>query len=219
MAVKPEYRFDQGDRVLCNVGARWLAGTVLSRDVEDPEEPDEEKLAYVVKTDAIKGHLESRTVSAPYDVDVVVCRERCFSVESELSLAKWAAPVIDRRPSLRFAPGDEVGIRVRDKSDGYEQWIHGKVVEIWPALPKPAQTGLLWSADAIPYKIVVAKGGAFYCHRDDHTLIRLPQNVPRVPVKTISKRFENRELADGRVERFDHMTLRGRIVDISEDDD
>mmetsp|Transcript_6848 Transcript_6848/g.8849 ORF Transcript_6848/g.8849 Transcript_6848/m.8849 type:complete len:266 (-) Transcript_6848:362-1159(-) len=216
---KRKYRFDQGDRVVCNVGDRWLAGSVLSKDVEDPEDPDEPHLAYVVKTDAIKGFVESNTISAPVDEDEVVCRERCFSAESELTLTKWAAPITDRRLPLRFGPGDEVGIRVWDSIDGYEHWVRGKVAEIWPALPKPVEAGFLKSADAVPYKIVADAGGAFHCHRDDHTLIRLPQNVPRKPGKTISKRFENRELADGRIERFDHMTLRGRVMDVSSDDD
>eukprot|EP00404_Azadinium_spinosum_P059534 CAMPEP_0180704188 /NCGR_PEP_ID=MMETSP1038_2-20121128/7018_1 /TAXON_ID=632150 /ORGANISM="Azadinium spinosum, Strain 3D9" /LENGTH=254 /DNA_ID=CAMNT_0022735995 /DNA_START=179 /DNA_END=940 /DNA_ORIENTATION=- len=205
----PELRFSKGDRVLCNVGDRRLIGTVLDKDVEDPEDPEEDNLAYVVKTDAIPGALESRTISAPSDFDEVICRERCFA-QSEVALTKWAAPIIlpNQRKPLRFNLKDKVAIRVQDHSDGYEQWVCGEVLEVWPVLKGKPKEGFLRTAEAVPYKVAVEKRGVFYCHRDEHTLIRLPENIPRTLVKTISKRFENRKLPDGAVEKFDHVTLR-----------
>lgn len=216
-----EFRFKQGDRVLCNLGDRRLAGTVLSRDVEDPEDPEGERIAYVVKTDAIPGVIEGNTISAPADEDLVICRERCFNAKSESSYTKWAAPIIQEqhRKVLRFGPGEEVAIRVQDRPDGYEQWVCGRVSEVWPALPGRVGRGFLTTASHCAYKVNVGRGNDFYCHRDDHTLIRLPANIPKKPGKTISKRFENRKLPDGSVERFDHVTLRSKRVTVEEEED
>jgi len=130
---KQELRFSQGDRVLCNMGVRRLAGKVIDTNVEDPEEPDaEELIAYVVKTDNLPGIEPSRTISAPADEDEVICRERCFHSQREFLLAKWAAPLKpDRKKALRFQLADSVIIRIRDGPDGYEQWAQGKVIEVW----------------------------------------------------------------------------------------
>lgn len=206
-----EFRFDQGDRVLCNVGERRLAGKVLSRDVEDPE--GGENLAYVVKTDALPG-FPARNLSVPADEDEVVCRDRCFHAQSELGFTRWAAPIIkaDQRKPLRFSLNERVVIRIQDNGDGFEQWVCGQVLEIWPSLPFNKEEGFLKSADAVPYAIAVEGRGAFYCHRDEHTLIRHPDNVPRTPGKRITPRFEKRKRPDGTMEEFDHLTLRSKMV-------
>jgi len=196
------------------MGPRRFPGIVLSTNVEDPEEPGE-IIPYVVKTDALPGVADSNTISAPSDIDEVVCRERCFNSQYEMDLAKWAAPMsLSKSKPLRFNLEDTVAIRVMDSSKGYEQWKVGKVVEVWPALPGAAPTGFLKSADAVPYKIELQEDfrQRFYCHRDEHTLIRKPENVPQTPTKAISKRFEKRRLADGSIEKFDHLTLRGKIL-------
>merc|ERR1712100_826531 len=112
-----------------------------------------------------------------------------------MSLAKWAAPVIpvEKRKPLRFNVNDQVSIRIQDNKDGYEQWVSGTVMQTWSVLPGPRQTqGLMVSAEAVPYKVVVDKRGAFYCHRDDHTLIRDKENAPKTLGKSIAKRFETR---------------------------
>jgi len=204
-------RFQQGDRVLCNIGERRLAGVVIEVNVEDPDDPSE-RIPYVIKTDAYPG-IPSSTISAPCDDDETICRDRCFEASSEeCDLARWASPVVaaGRRQSLRFAHQDSVCIRVRDSADGNEHWIPGQVVELWPGLRGEPGEGFLVSAESVPYLVLAQDDTAYYCHLDDHTLIRKPENAPKVPVKGISKRFEHRKLPDGSVERFDHVTLRSR---------
>lgn len=218
---KPELRFSQGDRVLCNMGVRRLPGVVLSLNVEDPEDPTE-LVAYVVKTDNLLGVAPSNTISAPCDEDFVICRDRCFNSESETDLTKWAAPLkLDRNKPLRFSVGDGVAIRVNDRDDGYEQWMDGCISEVWPSLPyEKEEDSFLKSAEAVPYKVSLQgnPNQTFYCHRDDHTLIRKPENKPRTSAKTISKRFEKRKLDNGLIEKFDHVTLRGKIVEEEDSD-
>jgi len=212
--MKCTYRFEQKDRVLCCVGDRWLPGSVLSTDVEDTEEPDGERLPYVVKTDGLPG-FEGRTISAPCDEDGTICRERCWHEETEQELAMWSAPVVPprlRKP-LRFALGDAVAIRIWDHDDGREQWALGLITAVWHPLPGPHDAeGFLASGEAVPYRVQVEGEGSYLCIRDEHTLIRKPENVPRTLGFGISKRFEKRKLPDGTVEKFDHLTLRGRKV-------
>lgn len=207
-------RFQQADRVLCNLGERWIAGRILSLGVPDPDNPAD-KLPYVVKTDMLPG-IGQKTISVPCDSHEVCCRERCFHEETELDFAKWAAPCISekgRRKPLRFSLNEKVAIRVQDTKDGYEHWIQGNVADVWHTLPGHCEKeGFLTTADAIPYKIVVADNATFFCHLDEHTLIRRPENVPRTPGRTISKRFERRRLPDGSMEQFDHVALRSKIL-------
>ncbi|CAK0883647.1 unnamed protein product, partial [Prorocentrum cordatum] len=212
--MKCIYRFDQKDRVLCCVGDRWLPGTVLSTCVDDPEDPGGERIPYVVKTDALPG-FDGKTISAPCDHDGTICRERCWHEETEPELAKWSAPVLPprlRKP-LRFALGDAVAIRIWDHDDGREHWARGIVTAVWHPLPGPHDAeGLFASGEAVPYRVQVEGEGSYLCVRDEHTLIRRPENAPRTPGIGISKRFEKRKLKDGTVENFDHLTLRGRVV-------
>lgn len=208
----PELRFSQGDRVMCNVGERRLAGVVLSLNVEDPE--DGELLPYVVKCDV------GSTISAPSDVDLVVCRERCFDTKTELDLAKWAAPTkLNKAKPLRFSLNDAVAIRVKDDDAGFEQWIDGKILEVWPAFPGPVGEGFLQTAETAPYLVETQGNQTFYCHRDEHTLIRKPENKPRTLSKTLSKRFEVRKLDNGEFEKFDHVTMRGKRVESMNESD
>jgi len=213
----PELRFTQGDRVLCNVGERWIAGTVLSTNVDDPEEPGD-LIPYVIKTDPLMG--ESRTISAPVDSDGCILRERCFNQKNESELTRWSAPIaFDKAKKLRFGVGDAVAIRAMDTSNGFECWLDAKVSETWATLPFEKEEGMLKAAEAVPY-VVVSKDHnvTFYCHRDEHTLIRKPENKPQKPGKTVSKRFEIRERTDGKKEKFDHVTLRGKVVDEIDED-
>ena len=66
------------------------------------------------------------------------------------------------------------------------------------------------TADTAPYLVQTGERGAYYCQRDEHTLIRKPENVPRSLGKAISQRFEKRTSADGTVEVFDHVTTRSK---------
>jgi len=224
--MKPELRFDVGDRVLCNMGERRLVGVVKMKDVCNDGDHGEghgdhgEKIAYVVEPDTIPGSESKKMISVWYDEDEVVCRERCFH-ESELWLTKWAAPIISesQRKPLRFSPDEIVGIRIWDTDDGFEQWVFGRVLEIWPSLPEPVQEGFLQSADAVPYKVDVHGHGIFYCHRDDHTLLRRPENVPRTPGKRITPRFEPRKLPNGNMVMFDNLTLHNTITQPDSDKD
>jgi len=185
---------------------------ILSLNVEDPNDP-EDIFPYIVKTDNYPGVAESRTISVPSDSDDTVMRERCFNSKNEGSLAKWAAPIISekQRKMLRFSVGDNVAIRVKDDSSGYEQWKKGTVIEVWSKLPGKVQEGFLASAEAVPYLVeldATKNDEKFYCHRDDHTLIRKPDNIPQKLGKTISNRFETKTLDDGSVVKFDHVSLR-----------
>jgi len=207
--------------VLCNIGSRRLLGKVIGIHVDDPEDPDEEPFAYVVKTEALPS-LESRTISAPSDSDGCICRERCFRVFDEAEQSKWAAPLIptDKRKPLRFGLEDKVCIRIWDEPKGYEKWVPGKVVELWPSLPKPKKKGHDYEwAEGLPYKVSVDSLGDFFCHWDDHTLIRKAENAPQTAVKSISKRMEKRKREDGTLEVVDHVTLRRRTVGPESDDD
>lgn len=210
--MKRSLRFEQKDRVVCNMGERWIMGTVLDTDVEDPE--DGERLPYVIKTDGMPG-FEGGTISAPADEDGTICRERCWHAESDFELAGWTAPVLSprlRKP-LRFAVGDDVAIRVWDDRNGFEQWVTGLVVEVWCEIPgRHEKEGLLATGEAVPYKIEVEDLGPFLCHRDDYTLVRKSENAPKTPSRGISKRFEQRKLQDGTLQKFDHLTLRGRVM-------
>jgi len=215
--MKPELRFDVGDRVLCNVGERRLVGVVKMKDVwthgdhgeghGDHGENHCQRIAYLVQPDAIPGSESKPMITVWYDDDEVVCRERCFH-ESESSLTKWAAPIIseNQRKPLRFSPDEIVVIRIWDTDGGYEQWVCGRVLEIWPSLPEPVLEGFLQSADAVPYKVDVYGHGIFYCHRDDRTLLRRPENVPRAPGQRLTARFELRE------RMFDNLTLHDTIM-------
>lgn len=214
-------RFERGDRIVCNLGELWIAGTVLDCHVSNPEGAHLARIPYVVKTDAFPGKFESRTISAPSDTDGVVCRERCFNHNQEDSLARWCAPAVtvESRKPLRFADGDRVAIRVKDLSGGYENWMLAGIVSTWTEMPLPSRLGnahRLKPHVIVPYVLMSEGREVFYCHRDDHTLIRKPEHVPQIPLKSISKRFEKRRCSDGTVEMFDHVTLRSKPA--NEDD-
>lgn len=116
---------------------------------------------------------------------------------------------------LRFSCGDSVGFRVGDHDDGSDQWFNGVVRETWAKLSGPCTFEEIQFAQFVTYRLEVDPSHAFeesvfYCHRDDHTLIRKPQNIPQIRTRGISKRMEKRRLVDGAWEMFDHVTLRGR---------
>lgn len=198
-------RFEQGDRVVCNLGERWAVGTVLSTNVDDPEEPGADKIPYVVKVDA-------GTISAPVDEDQVIRRERCFDAGRERFVAECCASAVSphMRKPLRFSAGDQVAIRVMDLPTGFENWRRGRVLSTWMELSIGPAEGKV-----VPY-VIQTDRGTYYCHRDDHTLIRQPEHVPQTLQKSISKRFEQRKRPDGTLEVFDHATLRSKLVSNAE---
>mmetsp|Transcript_108931 Transcript_108931/g.232777 ORF Transcript_108931/g.232777 Transcript_108931/m.232777 type:complete len:358 (-) Transcript_108931:70-1143(-) len=211
---RSQLRFDLNDRVLCNCGARWLAGLIVGTAVPD----DIDFIPYLVKTDPFPG-VPQRTISVPDDDDEICIREVCFDPCSELHLIKAAAVVVpeSRKPRTRFAVGEKVVCRVRNSpDDGLERWVPGAVSEVWPKLAGQK----MWDfdgvtgnfADIVPYKVVLDSGTWIYCHRDDHTLIRREGMEPQTRVRGISKRMELRKGKDGRKERVDHTTERRKLM-------
>jgi len=209
-------RFEQGDRVVCNLGPRWAVGTVLSTNVDDPEEPGADKIPYVVKVDAVAGMFPSRTIAAPVDEDKVIRRERCFDAGREHFIAECCASAVSpqMRKPLRFSAGDQVAIRVMDLPTGLENWRCGHVRSTWMELPI-GPVGDRVERKVVPY-VIQANSGTYYCHRDDHTLIRQPEHVPQTLQMSISKRFEQRKRPDGTLEVFDHATLRSKLASNAE---
>eukprot|EP00930_Biecheleria_cincta_P035054 TRINITY_DN24141_c0_g1_i1.p1 TRINITY_DN24141_c0_g1~~TRINITY_DN24141_c0_g1_i1.p1 ORF type:complete len:305 (-),score=42.66 TRINITY_DN24141_c0_g1_i1:233-1081(-) len=199
---KPDLRFAAGDRVLCNMGDFWVPGKILDCNVTNPEDPTD-KVPYVVKTDITQNAKESRTISVPYDDDKVCRREVCFG-QVEWKLSSDASPLRRSQDSkLRFEKGCRVAFRVRDSAQGFDQWQTG-VVE--------ATCFQLQDGVSLPYMLRAESGLFFFAHLDDHTLVRLPANVPQKRCKGIAKRLEARTRVDGQQEKFDHVTLRGRII-------
>lgn len=203
---KPPLRFSQGDAVLCNIGSRWVRGRVLSCNVEDSEQPDT-VLPYVVKTDNLPGIMPSRTISVPCDEDAVCTREVCFPV-ADWCFAVHASPTYcaaDAQKPLRFTAGCRVAFRVYDWPNGFDRWLEGKVIAVWKQVNFRTQQRL-------PYLLEAEDRTHYWCHIDSHTLLRAPENRPQQRRNGIASRLEVRRLPDGSLEKFDHVTLRGRPV-------
>merc|ERR1712232_1018472 len=103
--------------------------------------------------------------------------------------------------ALRFAVDAPVGFRVADTPEGFDKWLTGVVDSHWYELP---------NGKIVPYKLKTETGQVYYCHRDEHTLIRSKENIPQERVKTIAVRIEKRQREDGTWEKYDHVTGRGR---------
>lgn len=129
--VRSRLRFDLNDRVLCNCGDRWLPGHVVGTAV-----PDDNLLAYLVRTDALPG-IPSDTISVPSDNDKLCIQEVCFDPDEQLQLVRCAASFTaeSNKPKLRFGVGDKVVCRLRnDAKDGLENWFSGAITEVWPKI-------------------------------------------------------------------------------------
>lgn len=209
-------RFARGDRVVCNLGDLWIPGTVLDTNVENPQDPQMERIVYVVKIDAVDGRSPTRTIAAPEDTDAVIQRERCFDDQDEGSFAQWCAPLAPpaTRKPLRFSAGDRVAVRVKDLPSGFENWSPGLVVSTWT---QASSRGLQAMPQAMVPYVVATDSRNYYCHRDDHTLIRKAEHIPQAPQKSISKRFEHRRRPDGVLEILDHVTLRSKVASAESD--
>jgi len=180
----------------------------------------------MVRTDPLPG-ISSRTMLVPIDKDGVCTQEVCWG-KNDMHLVKAATQNVKEtaRPKLRFAVGDQVVVRIRSsQGDGLEQWVDGKVAELWPELGGEAK----WEVNGIsgefpsnaPYRVDVGDGKwVLYCPRDNFTLIRRAGLQPQKRCKGISKRLEVRRAKDGSKEKFDHQTERGKrmLEDIGDSD-
>lgn len=220
--MQVKLRFGLNDRVLCNLGPRWLSGHIVETNL-----PDEGGfLPYLVKTDPLPG-VPSRSISVPRDEDSCCVQEVCFDPTSQLHLVKAAARRVPEhsKVKLRFALGDKVVCRIRNHADdGLEQWVAGAICEVWPRLPGASSWDLGEVSghfpDVLPYKVGLLSGAWVYCHRDDHTLIRPESMQPQKRVRGISQRMEVRRAQDGSRVKIDHGTGRQkRLVDTELDDD
>lgn len=216
---KKVLRFDLNDRVVCNLGIRWIGGHVVGTD---PEEKDD--WCYLVKTDPHPG-FESRTISVPDDSEHVCVQEVCFAANSrDMTFTKGAAPEVSDKKPLRFEVGARVVCRVRHKADGLENWKAGEVQVVNQKLPEPLDWGDeeedikgIFPA-SVAYSVKLDGGGLVLCHADNYTLIRREGLEPQTLVKGVSKRMEERKDSSGKLVRFDHMTERHRVLDNPESD-
>jgi len=224
--LRERLRFGLNDRLLCNLGPRWLSGVVVGTAVPDPEE-EGEILPYLVKTDPLPG-LPGRTISVPCDEEDTCTLEVCFDPASslQLGLIKAAAAVLKEgsKPKLRFAVGESVVCRINnDPKDGLERWVPGMIDKLWPILPGEKTWDMFGVsgeyADSVPYEVALTSGRRVFCHRDDYTLIRREGLQPQTRVKGISKRMEVRSNEDGSKETIDHVTERRKVVIAESDSD
>ncbi|CAK0869444.1 unnamed protein product [Prorocentrum cordatum] len=214
-------RFQQGDRVISNLGLYWSSGKIIDVDVVDPSDLDGPRLPYLIKLDPEAGFKEPMSVAV--DDDSTVRREVCFHADTEVQFTKASAQLVDSRPSnvkLRFEVGTRVGCRIRDTEDAVSVWGRGQIVEDWPLLPPPHQLPYgRRTARVVPYLVKLDSGQFVYAHRDDHTLIRLEEYIPQSMGRGIAARFESRREADGSIVRLDHYTMRGKKLEGEDADD
>merc|ERR1712224_440908 len=131
-------------------------------------------------------------------------------------MVMFCAQRYDSPPKLRFAPGERVSFRVEDAKDGLDQWLCGEVKEAWPKLHQPCQFEGVQFVDTVPAVEADSTFGrlevSYYCHRDDHTLIRKEENMPQERSFGIARRMEKRVLAGNTTVTFDHATCRSRKI-------
>jgi len=183
------------DRVICCMGEHYMPGRVFSVDVDQ----EGDIIPYGVKLDM------GRLIVVPHDEDGTCMREVCFD---SWQLASDAAPTMlpkDIGKPTRFSQGERVAFRIHDRTDGFDQWLCGKVVATWCELK---------DGKKIPYELCSDDDDdltKYFCHNDDHTLIRTVDNIPAERCKTIAPRMEKRKLEDGQIECIDHVTGNKRI--------
>eukprot|EP00747_Dinoflagellata_sp_TGD_P204121 gnl/TRDRNA2_/TRDRNA2_77780_c0_seq1.p1 gnl/TRDRNA2_/TRDRNA2_77780_c0~~gnl/TRDRNA2_/TRDRNA2_77780_c0_seq1.p1 ORF type:complete len:446 (+),score=76.50 gnl/TRDRNA2_/TRDRNA2_77780_c0_seq1:51-1388(+) len=225
-AQQQQLRFDLNDRVVCNIGMRWIGGGIVGRDPEKKE-----GWCYLVKTDPHSG-LESRTISVPSDSEKVCVQEVCFGLD-QMHHTKGAAPELPdhtANKSFRFELGQRVTCLVRHQADLLENWQAGVVDAVNPMLPGPGEwgegdidgelaTSIVFRGffpASVPYRVQLDRGDFVFCHADNHTLIRREGLEPQTRVKGISNRMEDRKDASGLMVRFDHVTERQKCLDNSD---
>lgn len=212
-------RFDLNDRVVCNLGPRWVGGHVVGTDADNEQDWD-----YLVKVDRHPGLLEG-SLTVPEDSDRICIQEVCFGVEN-MEQIKGAAPEVpldNSKQKLRFKAGDRVACRIRNGDDGLEVWCLGAVAVVNAPLPGP----LDWGGDGlsgmypstVAYQVNLDNGTVVFCHADNYTLIRREGLEPQNRVKGVSKRMEDRQCLDGSRIRVDHLSERQRpIIESSSSD-
>eukprot|EP00928_Gymnodinium_smaydae_P047850 TRINITY_DN31964_c0_g1_i1.p1 TRINITY_DN31964_c0_g1~~TRINITY_DN31964_c0_g1_i1.p1 ORF type:complete len:207 (+),score=33.90 TRINITY_DN31964_c0_g1_i1:44-664(+) len=187
-----EPRFSLNDRVVCRTGDEWNSGTVFDTSVER----NGKVWPYGVK-------LESGAIILiQKDDDSHILREVCFD---DWRIASDAAPEFlpqDVGKPTRFKAGEKVGFRVHDTPDGLDKWLKGSVQATWFELEDGYR---------IPYQLRSDADEVFFGHRDDHTLVRLQENIPQTRIRTMAPKMEKRKREDGRMETIDHATGNSRI--------
>ena len=215
------WRFDQYDRVHCNLGGDvgWASGNVQTRD----ERTDEGLLPYVVMLDPpIK-----KLISVPADANSCLLPSVCFAEgpAGGACAAKIAASATAPRGKMRFAVGDRVCCLCAgpDGTDWPRRWSSGTVSAVWHR-PAGAAEGA-----ALPYLVDLdagAAGGsaqerpaAVLVHRDDHMYVRSLDLQPAGECRSQAsggvglQRFTVRRNAEhGWDERADQQTLIVRKV-------
>lgn len=205
-------RFELNDRVVCNLGIRWVGGLVVGTDAENEEDWD-----YLIKTDRHPG-LPEEPLQVPEDSDDICIQEVCFTAEN-MELIKGAAPEVPigmNKQKLRFKTGDRVTCRVRNGEDGLETWCLGAVGAVNAPLPGPLHWGSGGLSGLHPstvaYQVNLDNGTEVFCCADNYTLIRREGREPQERVKGVSKRLEERQCPDGSRVRFDHWSERQRTI-------
>lgn len=193
---------------------RLAPGRVLQKNYRDPD--DGLFSAYLVKTDRLSEALPSTKTGVIRDAPEFCTRETCLPMPLE-KLVMFCAQQHAVLPQLRFLVGERVSFRIDDAEDGLAQWLRGMVKEVWPKLPQPCEFEGVQFADTVPYLLEADEccgrtERSFYCHRDDHTLIRREEHIPQTRTSGIVKRMEKRLLADGTRVIFDHATCRSKPV-------
>eukprot|EP00746_Dinoflagellata_sp_MGD_P138166 gnl/MRDRNA2_/MRDRNA2_71876_c0_seq1.p1 gnl/MRDRNA2_/MRDRNA2_71876_c0~~gnl/MRDRNA2_/MRDRNA2_71876_c0_seq1.p1 ORF type:complete len:312 (-),score=74.31 gnl/MRDRNA2_/MRDRNA2_71876_c0_seq1:52-987(-) len=217
LRLKPDLRFVLNDRVVCNLGIRWIGGHVVGTDKEEKDD-----WCYLVKTDPHGADMESRTITVPSDTETVCFQEVCFSPDY-MEQMKGAAPELPKSASTRrFKVGDRVTCRVRPDADLLEKWCSGTIDVVDAPLPPPLQWGDEdMSGDyppSVAYKVKLDNGSFVFCHADNYTLIRKEGLESQTRVKGVSKRLEDRRKPDGSLVRYDHLTGRERRIENEEGD-
>mmetsp|Transcript_24092 Transcript_24092/g.64232 ORF Transcript_24092/g.64232 Transcript_24092/m.64232 type:complete len:331 (+) Transcript_24092:80-1072(+) len=219
--MQVKLRYGLNDRVLCNLGPRWVPGHIVETNLPDAGG----FLPYLVKTDPLPG-LPSRNISVPLDEESCCIQEVCFDPQKQLHLVKAAARVVAEysKVKLRFSLGDRVVCRISNADDGLEQWVAGVISEVWPKLPGVSFWELGGSTghfpDAVPYRVDFLSGAWVFGHRDDHTLVRAEGLQPQKRVRGVSQRMEVIEDEGGNRYKIDHGTgRRKRLINTELDDD
>lgn len=195
------------------MNSRLVPGRVVQVNIRDPD--DGFFVAYMVKTDRLSCSLPSNTMGVPRDTEAFCVRETCLPMSLE-KMVMFCAQHYVTLPKLRFAPGERVSFRVEDGEGGLDQWLCGTVKETWPNIPGPCEFAGVQFCDTVPYSLEAdsttgRSERTYYCHRDDHTLVRREDHMPQKRRKGIAQRMEKRALAGSTV-IFDHATCRSREV-------
>ncbi|KAJ1446880.1 hypothetical protein M885DRAFT_544879 [Pelagophyceae sp. CCMP2097] len=174
---RPSWRFNVGDRVVCNFGHEWRAGMVECRDEPDPSGGAFTLLPYVVRLDA----PFDRLISVPRDDSDCIAPQVCF-LTSDLAYNAFES----FRPTapIRFAVGDAVEARIEAEDDLFSEWAAATVealfvsVERSPEVDMDDEEGIVVPKTCVvAYQLKLGPGGALgsatvLAPRDDADLVR-----------------------------------------------